>query len=62
MNRFNKGFTYVIKPCAVGYGVYNEPYWFEGRRYEGLHMTAKTKEECIKAVESDEASYILQEE
>lgn len=61
MNRFNKGHTYVIKPCAVGYGVYDRPYWFEGRRCEGLHMTARTKEECIKKVEECGATYILEE-
>lgn len=61
MRNFDADTEYIIKPCVVGYGVYNKPYWFNGRRCEGLYMTAKTKEECIEAVIACGAKYTLEE-
>lgn len=61
MNRFDKGHTYVIKPCAVGYGVYDELYWLEYKKCGGLYMTARTKEECIEKVVSSRATYRLED-
>ena len=49
---------YIIKPCAVGYGIYDKPYWFNGRRCQGLWFTARTKQECIDIIERDGATYI----
>ena len=58
----DKDHEYVIKKCAVGYGIYDKPYWYMGNKCEGLHMTARTLEECIKAVNDSGATYILEEE
>lgn len=58
----NKGTEYVIKPCAVGYGIYDKPYWYQGRKYEPLHKTYPTKQECIDAVLADGATYVEESE
>lgn len=54
----DKGREYVIKLCAVGYGVYEKPYWYLGKKYEGLCMVSKNKQNCIDAVLKAGATYI----
>lgn len=54
----DKGREYVIKPCAVGYGVYEKSYWYLGKKYEGLCMVSKNKQNCIDAVLKAGATYI----
>lgn len=61
MYGISEGREYVIKPCAVGYGIYDKPYWYLGMRCEGLYMTSRSLDECIKAIEDSGAKYILQE-
>jgi len=51
----------VIKKCAVGYGVYEGPYWFCHNKIEGLYHTARTKEECEQYAREHNMNYRIED-
>lgn len=49
---------YIIKKDAAGYSIYDKPYWFDGKKCQGIYMTAPSKQDCINAVIKADATYV----
>lgn len=54
----NKNARYVLAKNAVGYGIYEKPYYYEGRRCCGLLRTDKSKEYLETALKESGCKYI----
>jgi hypothetical protein len=52
----------TIKPCAVGWGIYGDQYYWYGGLIEPLYRTANTLEECIKFCEDNKMEYTIIDE
>ena len=53
---------HIIRPNAVGWGVYDKPYYWLGERIESLYFTAKTKEECEDYCKEHGMEYEIKED
>ena len=51
----------VIKPCAVGYGVYDVPYHWLGEKIESLYLTSKTIDDCIEYCKEQGFEYRIED-
>ena len=52
--------TVIIKKCTVGYGVYDEPYFLNGEKHEGLYMTSQSIDGCIHYCEEHDFDYRIE--